>query len=213
MTVESHSSSRNRIHRAALRLFAERGTQEINVSELAHYAGVARGTIYNNLPNPERLFEDIAAELSAEMNQRIVLGYQDLDSSAERLARGIRMYIRRAHNEPDWGRFIARFAFSTMALRTMWADSPINDIQQGIQNGEFKIDHSFLYSLLGMIAGSVLSAILMVLEGHKTWRDSGSETATLVLRAMGVDEDRIAPMAYCELPPLPELLSIEENRS
>lgn len=203
--MESYSSSRSRIQRAALRLFAERGSQEINVSELAQYAGVARGTVYNNLPHPELLFEDIAADLSCEMNQRIVLGYQDLENSAERLARGIRMYIRRAHDEPDWGRFITRFAFNTTKLNDLWTASPVSDLSRGIDRHEFNIDITFLHSMVGMIAGSVLSAMLMVLDGHKTWRDSGSETAILILRALGVDEKIIKQTAYGPLPALPEL--------
>ena len=54
--------AQQRIHAAALKLFAERGVTQVNVSDLAQAAGVARGTIYNNLSNPDGLFEEVAAD-------------------------------------------------------------------------------------------------------------------------------------------------------
>ena len=46
-----------RIHEAAMRLFARLGVCRVNVSDLAEEAGVARGTIYNAIPNPDRLLD------------------------------------------------------------------------------------------------------------------------------------------------------------
>jgi len=55
------SPAQTRIHQAALRLFAEKGSNQITVSELAQAAGIARGTIYNNLESPDLLFQSVAA--------------------------------------------------------------------------------------------------------------------------------------------------------
>lgn len=55
-----------------------------------------------------------------------------------------------------------------------------------------------------MIAGGVLTSIFMVLEGHKTWRDIGSEMAELVLIALGVDNKEAYNLARHELPTLLE---------
>ena len=43
------STAQRRIYKAAVRLFAEKGATQLNVSDLAQEAGVARGTIYNNV--------------------------------------------------------------------------------------------------------------------------------------------------------------------
>ena len=64
-----------RIHEAAVRLFAEHGSERINVRDLAEAAGVARGTIYNNVSSVDTLFEEIAGQLSAEMHERIRLAF------------------------------------------------------------------------------------------------------------------------------------------
>lgn len=202
--MESASSSQSRIHRAALRLFAERGNHQISISELAQMAGVARGTIYNNLSSLDTLFEDVANELSLEMNRRVARSFQDLSSPAERLARGMRLYIRRAHDEPEWGRFICRFALNSLALRQLWAGLPINDISQGIADGIYHFDREQLASVFGLIAGAVLTAMMLVLEGHKTWRDAGQDSTEMVLRALGVAQKKARLIARMELPALPE---------
>jgi len=53
-----------------------------------------------------------------------------------------------------------------------------------------------------MIGGSVLTAITLVQEGHRTWRDAGSDIAELALRALGLSKDEAKQLATVELPPL-----------
>jgi AcrR family transcriptional regulator len=193
-----------RIHRAALALFAEKGATQLTVSELAQAAGIARGTIYNNLESPETLFENVAAQLAEEMHQRVVASYAGIEDPAQRLANGIRQFIRRAHEEPHWGRFINRFAFSNQSLQGLWAGPPMRDVLQGMSLHRYDFRPEQLPSVIALIAGSTLSAMFLVLEGHRTWREAGSETAELVLRAMGIAPEQARQIATAELPALPE---------
>lgn len=173
---------------------------------MAEAARVARGTIYNNRLSPDTLFEDIASQLSEEMNSRIIKTLAHEKDPAIRLAKGIRMYIRRAHEEPDWGKFICKFAFSNKAMLGLWTgqDSPVPDVLQGLDFQRYNFRKEQLISVMAMIAGGVLTSIFMVLEGHKTWRDIGSEMAELVLIALGVDNKEAYNLARHELPTLLE---------
>ena len=197
------SRVQKRIHNAAIRLFAEKSVEEINVSELAQIAGVARGTIYNNLASVESLFEDVASHLSAEMNDRVARSASPDTPPAERLANGIRFYIRRAHEEPHWGSFIVRYAASNLTLQQMWSGPPMHDVLSGLASETYSFRQEQLPSVMGMIGGSVLIATLLVVQGHKTWRDAGSDMAELVLRALGVPAEEARIIATMELPPLP----------
>ena len=199
------SAAQRRIHEAALRIFAERGTTEVSVSDLAQAAGVARGTIYNNLESPENLFERVAAQLADEMNERVAASYTHVDDPAERTAIGVRLYIRRAHEEPHRGRFIVHFGFSNDSLRNVWTGPPMRDLVAALQQGLFDFPPEQVPSALGLIAGTTVSAILMVLEGIKTWRDAGTETTTMILRGLGVEPERAIIIAGRELPELVEL--------
>ena len=95
------SAGQRRIHEAALKLFAAKGTTEVSVSELAQAAGVARGTVYNNLKSPEMLFKQVATQLAEEMDARVVATYAaaGITDPALKMAIGIRCYLRRAHEE------------------------------------------------------------------------------------------------------------------
>lgn len=199
------SAIQKRIHEAALRLFAEKQITEVNVSELAQSAGLARNTIYNNLESTDSLFETVASELAAEMNERVSLSAApDLDP-AHRLANGIRFYIRRAHEERHWGGFLVRYGVSHVSLQKLWDGPPVRDVLAGLASQRYSFNQEQLLSVIGMIAGSVLAAASLVLQGHKTWRDAGSDTAELVLRALGVPVDEAKAFSTAPLPALPSL--------
>ena len=199
------STAETRIHDAALRIFAERGVTQLTVSELAEEAGIARGTVYNNLGSTDALFEEVAAELADEMLRRIVSSFAEIDDPAHRLANGIRFFVRRAHEEPVWGRFIIRYTFSNDSLRAIWGGAPAGDLRRGQEQKRYSIDPDQVQSALGMISGSTLSAMMLVVEGHKTWRASGADAAELVLRALGVAPREARTIANLDLPPLPKL--------
>lgn len=201
----SMTSATARLQEAALRVFAERGDTQMTVSELAQVAGVARGTVYNNLSSPDGLFEQIAANLADEMHGRVVASFAGVDDPAQRLANGARMFIRRAHEEPHWGLFIIRFAFTNKSLQGMLAGPPAIDLMTGLERGRYRFRPAQLPSVLALVAGAVLSAMLLVNEGHKTWREAGAEMAELILRALGLDDEEARIIAASELPPLPRL--------
>ena len=129
------NSAQQTIFKAAMQLFAERGATHVNIKELAQAAGVARNTIYNNHVDPETLFDDVAANLAAEMNNRVVRSFDDIEDPALRLAIGIRLYVRRAHEEPTWGRFLARFGFGVVSLQEIWDGQPMRDLEDGSARG------------------------------------------------------------------------------
>lgn len=191
-----------RIRDAAMQILTRRGPGQVAVSELAQLSGVARGTIYNNGVNVETLFEDIAADLADDMHRRVMASFGDTDDPALRLAWGIRFFIRRAHDEPLWGRFIVRFAFSMAGLRGMETSQALVDLLHGIDLRRYDIRPEQTMSVLSMIYSTTVSAMFLVLEGHKTWRDAGSDAAELVLRALGIERDEARRLALADLPPL-----------
>lgn len=197
------SAVQQRLYKAALQLFAERGVTQVNVSELAQAAGVARGTVYNNLPGVEGLFFQVAAQLSSEMSDRIAVNVRALPDPAHRLANGIRFFVRRAHEEPHWGRFICRFALGDTSLKEVWAGQPATDLVEGLECGRFSFAKGQLTSVMGLLVGGILGAIYLVLEGQKTWREAGSDAAELFLVASGVPRDEAGQLACLDLPSLP----------
>jgi AcrR family transcriptional regulator len=191
-----------RISDAAVRLFVEKGTTHVTISELAQEANVARGTLYRNIGSVEGLFDRIVAEMSTDMHRRVAGSFAGIDDPPARLATGVRLWIRYAHENPIVGRFAVRFGLSEESLRTLMTGPPMQDINAGVAAGRYVIGPSNVESVASMVIGATISAMWMVLEGHQTWREAGSSTAELVLRAMGIQPAEAREISTAELPPL-----------
>lgn len=194
------TAAQRRLQRVAMQLFAERGVTRVTVSELAQAAGMARGTIYNNLQDVDGLFSEVATQLADEMLHLTASASARLEDPAHRLANGIRYFVKRAHEDPLWGRFVCRFALSTDSLQKMWTGQPVTDLHEGLDKGRFAFKLEQLASVVSLIAGTVLGASTLVLDGRKTWRDAGSDAAEFVLAAIGIPREEARALACMELP-------------
>jgi AcrR family transcriptional regulator len=163
---------------------------------------MARGTVYNNIKDPENLFGEIASALSHEMMVRTEATIGELGDPAERIATGLRLFIRRAHEEHDWGRFLVRFALSHAALRGMMLEPPARDIRNAMLAGRFKIDEAKIPILVTMLAGATMATMNAVIRGDQAWREAGSNTAELFLRAGGLSVAEARRVSRTELAPL-----------
>ncbi len=202
MSGSAQTACRRRIEEAAIRLFSERGNQQITVRELATAAGVARGTIYNHIESTEALFAGIAARLADEMHQRVKASLGYTDDPAVGLSHEVRFFVRRAHTEPAWGWFIYRFSQSDDTLRELLHGVPSRALAKGRRTGRYRFRDGLQPSVMSVFLGSTLSAMWMVLEGHQTWREAGSSTAELLLRAVGVPDDEAHRLSLLDLPEL-----------
>jgi len=202
---ETTSTAERRIHEAALRIFARSGRTDLTISELANEAGVARGTVYNYIKPGDDLFDNVTARLTAEMYRRVNKSIATTDTANNPLSRlsiGIRLYIKRAHEDPLWGKFIYSFGFRAKVLQKLWSSNPTEDLLAGVQNGQIHAHPERLRSTMSFIAGVVSGAIYLVATGRDTWRNAGSHAVEFVLRALEVPSDTITALANQDLPPL-----------
>lgn len=200
-------ATERRIHSAALRLFAARGSKDVTMSELAEEADVARGTLYRNVQSIDQLFEQARAQLVFDLhdsNARAMDDHRDLDPPL-RLATAIRMIVRRAHEDPAMGRFLVQFGLTDESLRQALVGPPMADIEAGIRAGRYSVVPEMALSLVSLLIGAVVSAMWMVLEGRQTWREAGTGTGELILCALGIPRGEAVQLASAPLPALPEL--------
>lgn len=198
-------STEQRISVAAMRLFTEKGAAEVTISELANEAGVARGTLYRKFESSEELFNRIVADFADQMHERITKTFVGIDDAAMRLAIGVRLWVRYAHENPLRGRFAVRFALTEPSMRAMFTGPPMRDVGAGIAAGRYHVDESMASAVASLVTGATVSAMWMVQEGHQTWREAGSSTAELLLRALGINPDEAHTISTAELPALPSI--------
>lgn len=193
------SNAKARIYNAAIRLFAENGGNGVNVSELAEAAGIARGTIYNNIDTPEDLFNEVVGAVSREMLLRTEATMSDISNPIESISTGLRLFARRAHEEHDWGRFLVRFTLDNSDLHDLMLGPPAADIRRAVKLGHFDVSEAQIPTLVTMLVGSTMAAMNAVVRGDQTWRAGGSSAAELFLRAGGVAADEARRISTIEL--------------
>ncbi|NBU96706.1 MAG: TetR/AcrR family transcriptional regulator [Spirochaetia bacterium] len=184
-----------RILIAAMELFVKRRHEEVNVSELAKIAGVARGTIYNNFENLDTLLDAVTNFLTQEMNTLLEDHFQVIPDPARRVSMGIRLYIQRAKDEPLWGEFLCKFGLENTSLRELLVGPFGTDIRKGLSEKRFHFKQDQLKSIVGFIGSTVLFAIHLVNEGDRTWVEAGSDCAEFSLRSLGVHPEEAKKIA------------------
>lgn len=192
--------TKNRIFQAALRVFAETGTEQLGVSELAEAAGVSRGTIYNNLDDPVVRFTDLSPILAGELRELIEEAFVGEDNPARRIVIAVKTIVRRAHSEPVWADFVIRHVLVDPELQRFWSTLPANELRRGREMGLFDFDLNEISSVTSVMGGSTLIGMLYVRQGVRGWRDSGLEIAELVLRSVGVNKTDAREFAAAPLP-------------
>ncbi|MBL6426088.1 MAG: TetR/AcrR family transcriptional regulator [Maritimibacter sp.] len=194
-----------RIHQAAMRIFAVEGGTTVAVSDLAREAGLSRGTIYNNLDDPQSLFTSVCETVAAEFRDSIKVATDHMDDPAEKVSASIRLCVRRVHDDPHWGRFIARYAMMEPSLGSFWAEMPAEELRRGLISGRFTFHRDQVASITATAGGATFGAMSLVLDGRRTWRQAGSDTAEVILRGVGIDRAEARDITQTELDPLPRL--------
>jgi len=170
----------------ALSHFADTGEQSISVSDLSRTAKLARGTIYNNFDDVTQLFplvtdqvcnrfEDEARELITKIdNPRVALGVV------------LGLFLRYAHELPEYGRFLVRFGPYVGRLRDIWSNLPLSVLRRAIIGGELPLPKDQTMYYLQLLAGSTYGFMILVVEGQKSWRESSEALSRMVLAAGNV---------------------------
>ncbi|WP_158965639.1 TetR/AcrR family transcriptional regulator [Chachezhania sediminis] len=199
------SSARCRIHEAAMRIFSDQGGRTVAISDLAREAGLSRGTIYNNLEDPAGLFDAVCDMVADEMASTVQASLSGISDPAERLSNVVRLCIRRVHEEPHWGQFLARYAVTEHRLGDFWGRYPARELQRGIATGRFDLKAEQVASVAAAIGGAAFGAMTLVLQGHRSWRQAASDTAEVMLRGIGIDPTEARRLASADFDPLPRM--------
>jgi AcrR family transcriptional regulator len=186
---ERRDRTRAKLVDAALRVIARMGPDAPSIDDLTAEAGVARGTFYNCFETREDLLTAVAIR-AAEAIQMDQLGFRALPDPADRVARAVRGFIRRAHADPVLGWAVVRMAVVAAPLGARMRDDLGQDIDQGMATGRFTLPSPVVGR--DLVLGAGIMGMRAVLQ-----REAGVEhaehMAMLVLRALGVaDAEAVA---------------------
>lgn len=189
--------TRQQLIEAALGLFVQRGVEELSLNRVAEEAGLAHGTVYNHFHTREDLLEAVGMALAEEFSHEIIAFSVGLVSGAERLAVGVRSFVRKAKDNPDWGRALVRVVRYAEGLRSALAAYMRADLQAGIEQGDFRYPSEEM--AMAMVVAGTSGAITTLLEGHAV-EHHDSAAAEMILLALGVPAARASTLAHLAMP-------------
>ncbi len=98
---QQRAEKREKILKAAVRIFAEKGFYNTRIAEIARDAGVADGTIYLYFKNKDDIlitvFEESVADILVSFRKKL----QDLDNPVDKLKAFIRLHLNIVKTDPD----------------------------------------------------------------------------------------------------------------
>jgi TetR/AcrR family transcriptional regulator, acrAB operon repressor len=101
-TKEEAEATKERIVKAAVRVFAEQGFNGASLSDIATQAGVTRGAIYWHFKNKEALIEELLQRIDS-YHVHLVESSRSADGSVRDRLRGVlRQLIRRQVDDQEW---------------------------------------------------------------------------------------------------------------
>ena len=154
--------TRNALLTAGVDLLATRSIDAITIDELVQAASVAKGTFFNHFDDKQKFAELIARQIRVEIENSVGMVNADIEDPAERLVRGVCLFIALALNDPKR---------ATILLRGHeWAtqkDNPLNaglyaDLRRGVESGRFC--RSALDGGIAFVTGIASMAVVQILE-------------------------------------------------
>jgi AcrR family transcriptional regulator len=113
------AATRKALIQAGLRLFARKGTDATTFQQIADEANVGFGSVFNHFASKAELRDAALADMMitfAAVFERLATQITD---PAERLAAFVRITIKTALRDPDWGWFLVRTSVETPLFRVV----------------------------------------------------------------------------------------------
>lgn len=173
---------RARLLAGALVLASEKGLSAMSIDDIVSAVQVSRGTFYKYFPSPDALVHELATEIANELIRIAEPMVRTCDDPAERLARGIRLILRVAIQNPAVGGFLVRLGWPDEQGPNM-LEFVRHDIEEGFRLERFK--HMSAAMALNIVAGAVQGAMRRMLEPDCA-ENMPEQAAAVALRALGV---------------------------
>jgi AcrR family transcriptional regulator len=191
---------------------AERGLEAVAINEITEAADLGFGTFYNYFDSKEAIHETLVDELFESFGAALDQIAEQVDDPAEVIAASVRYTLRRAAEEPLWGRFLLRIGFWSPVLDRGLAPRLLRDLQTGVASGRFQA-HDFPMTIVA-VRGVVLSAVDASTASPKQSTGDrnfaeivGAErksiperTAAVLLRLLGLDPQEAEEVVSRALP-------------
>ncbi len=198
---KKRSRTRTQLLDAATRMYSRGDSSEVSLAGLAEEANMANGTVYNYFRSREEVMEATGVELADRFSDKIAAAYAKLDNGAQRVAIGMRWFVRHAQEDPVWGRAVSQIFGTAKAMKSILANYIRTDLRLGKKQGHFTYDDEHV--ALDLCLATVIAAVRTSTEGPFI-SEHPEKCAEMVLRALGASPSQSKRFAHMALPNLGE---------
>ncbi|PAJ78346.1 TetR/AcrR family transcriptional regulator [Burkholderia ubonensis] len=199
-----------RLLRAAFSLMAEKGRDNVAISEITEAADVGFGSFYYHFESKDGIFAALTEWVFDDFADGLERLASGLSDPAEVVSVCVRHTLMRARRERLWGQFLMREGFSVRALDHGLGQRLRRDSERGIAARRFVVGDPFV-SVLAM-TGTILAAIAAACYAADTAaggarKPVGDEdrlperAAAMVLQTLGLARAEAKDVANRPLPP------------
>ena len=180
---ERRERTRSALLGAAKRVFSESPIENVNVDDVARSAGVAKGTFYYHFRDFDALVAAIGEELATEFDALLQPQRSRLADPLERFALGQFAFLRRAEEEPRWGRLVRHARFTEDGAAASVREHLAADLEDARRAGSLALfETPFALRLVLAMAMEFLGD----LDAPAPLRPQAGAMVEAILRALGV---------------------------
>lgn len=185
---ERRQRTEARILESALAVFAEKGPDAPRIDDFIRAACIARGTFYNYYRSTEELLEATSHVLEDALIESINIELERLENPLERLATGIRLWLRKAQEDAVWCRFTVRVRRRAMGVERELG----NDLRNAMRAGQIRtVDAQVARDL---VVGTILEAMNRMINDTVPATYAQNVTQSILL-GLGADRRRAKTLA------------------
>jgi AcrR family transcriptional regulator len=174
---------------AATRLFAKQGVDATTIDEIVDLAGVAKGTFYNYFTDRSDIAHAVAATMRHAMNAAVEELNEGIDDPAERISRGLRLFLALVAYDPIAARMLARLYEGGANIASHGNQHLLGDLADGIEQGRIRVPNIDVALHLVVSLGTIGMRHLLDVgadEEIKRGEGYGHALAVVLLQGLGV---------------------------
>ncbi|MCC7258339.1 MAG: TetR/AcrR family transcriptional regulator [Gammaproteobacteria bacterium] len=199
---ERRARTRASILAAAVRVFAEHGTDVPVIDDFIRAAGIARGTFYTYF----RTTAELLAATSRDLEDRLMVGIEaalaDHTDPLQRLATGVRLWLRRAREDQVLCAFVVRSQLRGRLVE----DILTRDLRAGHRQGSFRTPG--IGVARDLVVGTIREAMARMMTGPVS-RHYPDQVAAVILQGLGVESRMIRRLMAMPVPAMPSVLEAQ----
>lgn len=190
--------TRTQLTRAAAQVISEKGVEGLRLREVTDTADVGFGSFYNYFESKEDLVEAVVLDLMSALAQTLIAHVEAFADPAEAASAAHRWFVRNATEDPETARLMVNLDQADVQFQERILPFGQRLLELGVEQGRFTPMPSPVTTLT-YVVGATLAVTRAVLD-RRMGPAAESQTAEVLLHALGLNAEQAREIAYRNLP-------------